>query len=203
MMNDNCGCGPRSGPVTQAQRERIEHEMHLIDDWTTAVTSGDLDRPHASLDLIKEFLHGASSNHDANLRMIGLVMLLGRRCAAGLPDMSRRTDGVWGIHAGTSGATVDDAPPAVKLAVRVMVAFANGNEVGAADLIAGYVASLDGDEVPENLSAVFMHLTNVYMAVDQTRRRRERKFGNVKHEVHVLARRCRATWRRLTATVDQ
>jgi hypothetical protein len=176
-------------------------EALLIDDWTSAVTSGDLARPNASLDLIREFLNGASTDRDAVLRMIGLVMLLGRRCAAGLPP--KHIPGLWGIRSGTTGMTIDDAPPAVKLAVRVMVAFANGNEVGAADLIAGYVAGLDPDEVPEGLSDVFMHLTHVYTAVDQTRRRRERKFGNVKHEVHVLARRCRTTWRRFTATVDQ
>lgn len=145
--------------MTEAQRDRIERSKRLVDTWLDATLSGDARRIPAAMAPLNAFIRTAPTDLASNVRLVGLIMALGRRCGERLPDVSPR---IWGVGEGAHARP----RPSAQVATRIMVAYANGDDDGAHNVLAEYVLTLDPSDVPVDLSEVFMTLTNIFLAVD-------------------------------------
>ena len=193
----HCECGDHHGPVTVARRERLERCSRLVDDWLAAALSGIHHRQAAAIAPIQGFLHLAPSLQDAHVRLVGLTTITARRCAQLLPRPPRsRRDGYWAIRSDPDGRTLDEVPGYVGLAVRLVTAYANGDDDAATDLVMAYLRPLDLSEMQHEMWETFMYLSNVYLQIDDC----ARVAGNqsVKHGLRVIGSRLAAAWRQGT-----
>lgn len=195
----HCECGDHSGPVTVAGRERLEHCSRLVHDWLAAALSGVHHRQAAAIAPIQGFLYLAPSPEDAHLRLVGLTTITARRCAQRLPTpRNRGGQGYWTIQPDPDGRTLDEAPAYVALAVRLISAYANGDDDAANDLVMAFLRPLDLDEMQHGMWLTFMYLSNVYVRIDDVVWSRDDQ--PVRQALRVIGSRLAAAWRQGTNT---
>lgn len=157
-----CECGSHHGPMTDAQRELAERSLGLVNGWLTAIRLREEPVVAEAMDSIHRFIAEAPRQHDSVVRMTGLITILAKRCAiAAFP--ARRGLGFWSVQ-GITGS-IDDLPPTVKLSIRLMIAFGDQDDRAALDLLLGFADSVAEWALPDELFAVFLDLTGLYVAV--------------------------------------
>jgi len=165
----DCECGPHDGPMTPQQHQRIHFGRTLCETWLKDAASGDANLQALSVVAVRTFIGGAPTFHDRIVRLTGLVDYLARRCAAQLPTKFDEF-GKWVIQNGPfAGPTIDDTTPEARVAIRLMIAYVNRDEVFARDLILGFVNGLPDDVLPEQLADVFFCLTELYLWMRRNR----------------------------------
>lgn len=187
-----CECGPRTGPMTRAQHDRIHHGMTLVDCWLASAASGDYDRMQRSLTAVHEYLLDAPTYH-ANVRQSGLVTYVARRCAAALP--AKFDDFAAWLSAG--GDIESSTSPEHRIGIRLMVAYQRRDEVHARNLLLDYVNDLPIGDITARLHAVFLCLSEIYVWIDHHQPRPQRS-SDGKYDLHVLATRAAAAWNRVS-----
>lgn len=180
-------------------RERSRHLVvdgcshHLVDDWLAAAMCGIAYRRAAAMAPIHSFLRLAPTPHDSHLRLVGLITIAARRCALLLPTPER---GYWSIGEDVDGTPLDDAPPHIRFAVRLVTAYANDDEGSATDLVVAHVRQLqtDREDVQNELWRVFMYLSNLYLFFHDAIGQRSPE--HAPFHLRTLAGRLAAAWRR-------
>lgn len=162
-MSDDCEYGSGDGDrTTPTQALRMFRTIHIIDDWTASAATEEPARMFASLARLHHHLHQPPCTaRDTTVRMTDLVATLARRCAALLPKSHHDA---WIVEDGYTGQLVDidDTDPEARLAVRLEMAYARGDEALARDLLLGYLRGVPPELVNDQLGAIFMCLTQNY-----------------------------------------
>lgn len=162
-MSDDCECGSHDGGgATPAQALRTFRTTHIIDDWTANAATRDPARMFASLARLHHHLHQPPcTSQVTTVRMTDLVATLARRCAALLPPSH---NGGWTVENGHTGEPVDidDTDPEARLAWRLEMAYARGDEALARDLFLGYLRAVPPELINDQLGAIFICLTQNY-----------------------------------------
>ena len=200
-VTDDCTeCGPTTGPMTRAQRQRIDHGMTVVDGWLTAARTGDPCIQLASLAALQKYLDGSQSVHGVTTRMTGLVSYLARECSRLLPDRFGQF-GYWITQDNPRPEqTIDDTTPEYRVSIRLMIAYKSRREDLARDLLLGYMRGLeDQSTLPDHLQEVFMCLTEIYLWIEHQQSPPRKGVPNGKHDRNVLAARIAAAWRRVAA----
>jgi len=143
--------------------------MDVCDTWLLAAATENQDHTTRSLVSIRAFIADAPTARARIVRLTGLIDYLARRCAAALPTKFDEF-GSWIIRDGPfTGATIDDTAPEARVAIRLMIFYVNQDEVGARDLMLGYINGLPEAEMPDRLSDVFFCLTELYLWIRRNR----------------------------------
>jgi hypothetical protein len=190
MPEHSCECGAHEGPVTTAQRERVQRCSSLVDDWLAAVLTGMQHRQAATQAPIQGFLRLAPTLHDAHVRLVGLTTATARRCAQLLPSPRNPQAGQW-VIGDLRGHTIDHAPAHVRLGTRLVVAYANGDDDGANDLVIAHLRQLECLDIQHELWRTFMYLSHMYLQIDTHVRECGRGHG-----LRTIASRLAAAWSR-------
>jgi len=175
---DDCECGSHGDRTTPTQALQAFRTTEIIDDWTASAAARDPARMFDSLVRLHFHLHEPPCTASVTtVRMTDLVTALARRTAALLPEAFANS-AAWIVQDGRTGEylDIDGTEPEARLAVRLEMAYARGDEALARDLILGYLRAVEPDLVNDQLGAIFACLTQNYQWVarhhteDETRK---------------------------------
>jgi len=189
-MTEHCECGGHNdGPVTTAQRERIQLCFRLVDDWLEAVLSGGDHRESAAAAPLKSFIKLAPTLHDAHVRLVGLCLVAARRCG----EATRRLGCAPAVFDVDSGF-VDQIPPFVRLSMRLVIAYSRRDDDAANDLVIAYLRQLECGEIQQEMARVFAYLSQMYLWIDDVMSQEQQRRRATR--LRTLACRLTSAWRR-------
>lgn len=138
--------------------ERVLRSFDLVNDYLSALTQGDRADALAAREAIGNWLGAAPCDDDAAVRLVGLTMMLARRCA------TEHTYHGWRRHLVTHSRPLERESPPDRLAVRLVLAYAQGEETLAVDLMAAFLRALNVPSLPGELARCFHRLTEIFVS---------------------------------------
>jgi hypothetical protein len=144
--------------VKNERSDRMLRNFDLVNDYLFALTQGERRDAEAARDAIGDWLHNAPCDDDATLRLVGLVMMLARRCATEHPYRG------WRIRLVTHSRPLERETPPDRLAVRLVLAYAEAGEGLAVDLMTAFLTALTLPSLPGELARTFHRLTEIFIS---------------------------------------
>lgn len=140
------------------QADRVLRNFDLVNDYLAALTVGDRTDALAARDAIGNWLGSTACDDEAAVRLVGLTMMMARRCA-----VEKQYHG-WRCHLVTHSRPLERESPPDRLAVRLVLAYAQGEEDLAVDLMAAFLRALRVPSLPGELARCFHRLTEIFVS---------------------------------------
>lgn len=138
--------------------ERVLRSFDLINDYLAALNQGDDNDRIAAREAIGNWLGDAPCDDDAAVRLVGLTMMLARRCSI------ERTYHGWRLLLVTHSRPLERESPPDRLAVRLVLAYADGDESRAVDLMSAFLTALAVPSLAGELARTFHRLTEIVIS---------------------------------------